>query len=326
MLLAAPASRFETLRRCASDPNAYAALQPNLRYFDHPAGFLAYRRTLAGNVVLGDPIAGPAERTALLQAFLKQHPRSIFGYLSEDAAANLAQASARPMRFVRIGTERCLDLTCPLAFSASTRGALKKAGKAQLSLAERNLAELSAAEREQLQAINQEFIRLSPAQKEIGFISRLLQFTHEPDVRFFVIQAGPERTPLGFCVLDPWYQDGGLKGYQLHQFRLLPTKIWGVFLSVVAMLAGQLQAEGYQCLSLGGCIGPASGSQLLPASSVYDYCRDVTFRLIDRYHPLTNLSKSKHEFAGFDMPRYLAAPHRLPLLPLARLARANHIL
>lgn len=196
-----PPARFEALRRCASDPNAYAALQPGLRYFDHPAGFLAYRRTLAGNVVLGDPIAGSAERPTLLRAFLQQHPKSIFGYLSEEAAAALAQASSRPMRFVRIGTERCLDLTQTLAFSASARGALKKAAKAQLSLTERNLAELSAAEREQLQAVNQEFIRLSPAQKEIGFISRLLQFTPEPDVRFFIIQAGS--TPLGLCVLHP---------------------------------------------------------------------------------------------------------------------------
>ncbi|MCC2547372.1 hypothetical protein LJY25_13030 [Hymenobacter sp. BT175] len=64
----------------------------------------------------------------------------------------------------------------------------------------------------------------------------------------------------------------------------------------------------------------------MPVSSVYDYCRDVTFRLIDRYHPLTNLSKNKFEFAGTDRNRHLAAPHRLPLVPLLRLARANHIL
>ncbi|QIX61775.1 DUF2156 domain-containing protein [Hymenobacter sp. BT18] len=320
------ATRFETLRRCASDPNAYAALQPGLQYFDHPLGFVAYRRTLAGNVVLGDPIATPHERPDLLAAYLRTYPKSIFSYLSEDGAAALFQVSRR-MQFVRIGTERCLDLTAPLAFSTATSGALKKARKARLTLVERNLATLDAAELVQLQAINQVFIQHSPAQREISFISRLLQLAPEPDVRFFLIQAGPQQQPLGFCVLDPWYEQAQLKGYQLHQFRLLPTKIWGVYLSVVALLAEQLQTEGYQCFSLGGCIGPtAATGQQLPVSTVYDYCRDVTFRLIDRYHPLTNLSKSKGEFAGADLNRYLAAPHRLPLLPLVRLARANHIL
>jgi lysylphosphatidylglycerol synthetase-like protein (DUF2156 family) len=206
-------------------------------------------------------------------------------------------------------------------------GALKKARKAHLCLVERNLAALNNAELAQLQGINHEFIRLSPSKKEIGFISRLLQFAPEPEVRFFALQAGPEHTPVGFCVLDPWYDGAQLVGYQLHQFRLLPTKIWGVFLSVVALLAEQLKAEGYQRLSLGGCIGPSNApAAAVPTASVYDYCRDVTFRLIDRYHPLTNLSKNKVEFAGTDLNRYLAAPHRLPLLPLARLARANNIL
>ncbi|RAK70233.1 phosphatidylglycerol lysyltransferase domain-containing protein [Hymenobacter edaphi] len=318
-------ARFETLRRCAADPNAYAALQPGLQYFDHPAGFVAYRRALAGPVVLGDPVAAPADLPALLTAFLRAHPRSVFGYLSEAGAAALAQASRRRMRFVRIGVERCLELTGEAAFSPAILGALKKARKAGLRVVERDLTALTPAELAPLRAINAQFISLSPAKKEIGFISRALQLAPEPDVRFFVLEAGGQ--PIGFCVLDPWYEGARLKGYQLHQFRLLPTKIWGVFLSAVAMLAEQLRAEGYQVLSLGGCIGAAcAGAQPLPASAVYDYCRDTTFRLIDRYHPLTNLSRNKFEFAGPDLPRYLAAPHRLPLLPLLRLARANNIL
>lgn len=320
-----PTARFELLRQCAADPNAYATLQPGLQYFDHAAGYVAYRRALAGPVVLGDPVAELARQPELLRAFLAAHPRSVFGYLSEAGATALAAASRRRMRFVRIGVERCLDLTQEAAFSPAIQGALKKARKAGLQLVERDLAALDAAEQAQLRALNEEFIRLSPAKKEIGFISRALHLAAEPDVRFFRLQAGAE--PIGFCVLDPWYEGGQLKGYQLHQFRLRPTKIWGVFLSAVALLATQLRAEGHRCLSLGGCIGSAvAGAQPLPASRAYDYCRDTTFRLIDRYHPLTNLSRNKFEFAGPDLHRYLAAPHRLPLLPLVRLARANHIL
>ncbi|WP_165903645.1 phosphatidylglycerol lysyltransferase domain-containing protein [Hymenobacter gummosus] len=320
-------ARLEQLRRCAADPNAYATLQPGLQYFDHPAGFVAYRRALAGPVVLGDPVAEPARLPELLAAFRRAHPRSVFGYLSEAGAAALARAEGRRLRFVRIGVERCLELQREAAFSPAILGALKKARKARLEVVERDLNALTPAEYAQLQAINAQFIRLSPAKKEIGFISRALQLAPEPDVRFFVIQAGAEAQPIGFCVLDPWYEGARLKGYQLHQFRLLPTKIWGVFLSVVATLAEQLRTEGHAALSLGGCIGAAcQGAQPLPASAVYDYCRDTTFRLIDRYHPLTNLSRNKFEFAGPDLPRYLAAPHRLPLLPLLRLARANHIL
>ncbi|HEX8659965.1 MAG TPA: phosphatidylglycerol lysyltransferase domain-containing protein, partial [Hymenobacter sp.] len=201
-----------------------------------------------------------------------------------------------------------------------------KAGKANLQLVERDLSRIPSDELAQLRQLNEQFISLSPSKKEIGFISRAMRFEAEPDVRFFAIRAGAENKPIGFLVLDPWYESGRLQGYQLHQFRLGPTKVWGVFLSVVAMLVQLLCQEGFSRLSLGGGIGRAGSSEeVIPRSWLYDHCRDATFRFIDRFHPLTNLSRNKCEFAGTDLNRYLAAPHRLPLLPLVRLARANNI-
>ncbi|MBD2766283.1 DUF2156 domain-containing protein [Hymenobacter sp. BT664] len=318
--------RLEKLRQWSSDPNAYATLQPTLCYFDHPHGYLAYRRVLAGNVVLGDPIAKPGKIEELFADFLKAYPTSVFGYLSETAAAALARVGKQPIHFVRIGVERCVNLTDQAPFSGSISGALKKAGKANLQLVERDLSRISADELAQLRQINEQFISLSQSKKEIGFISRAMRFEPEPDVRFFVIQAGAEGKPIGFLVLDPWYEGSRLQGYQLHQFRLGPTKVWGVFLSVVAMLIQLLSGEGFSRLSLGGGIGRVgSDEEMIPRSWIYDYCRDATFYLIDRFHSLTNLSRNKFEFAGTDLNRYLAAPHWLPLVPLVRLARANNI-
>jgi hypothetical protein len=196
-------------------------------------------------VVLSDPIADPDRVGEMLAAFLKKHPKSVFSYLSESGAAALARVTQHPMRFVRIGVERCVDLTNETPFSPPIQGALKKARKARLQLVERDLSKTPAEVLAQFHQINERFISLSPSNKEIGFISRTMRFAQEPDVRFLAIQAGPEARPIGFLVLDPWYEAGKLKGYQLHQFRLGPTKIWGVFLSVVAMLVEQLQAEGH---------------------------------------------------------------------------------
>jgi lysylphosphatidylglycerol synthetase-like protein (DUF2156 family) len=318
--------RLEKIRTYSSDPNAYAGLQSNLRYFDHPTGFLTYRKTLAGNVVLGAPVSSPENTVTLLSEFLAKHPASVFSYLTDDAATALLQASKKSLRFVQIGFERTIDLPVTSAYSPAVLGAIKKAKKAGLYIQEHCLSQLSTAEKCCLQQINDQFIKASPAGKEVGFISRPMQFSGEPDVRFFSINILSSPSPIGFFVLDPWYKNGKLERYQLHQFRLGPTKVWGVYLSVVALLIEKLQSEGILALSLGACVDiKTKGKPELPSSKVYQFCRDSTLRIADRYHPLKNLSRNKLEFAGTNINRYLAAPHKLPIVPLLRFAKANNM-
>jgi hypothetical protein len=46
-----PLQRLSLLAQWSDDPNAYATLQPNLLYFDHPHGYIALRRVLSRSLI-----------------------------------------------------------------------------------------------------------------------------------------------------------------------------------------------------------------------------------------------------------------------------------
>lgn len=315
--------RFEKLRGGSDDPNAYASLQPGLHYFDHELGYIAYRKAVSGHVVLGDPVTSPQHLVEFLKAYLKTHPNSVFNYVSETTANALLQASKKQMHFIHIFYDRIIELPYDAEHSRPVLGALKKARKARLRLVEKDLSVIDSGELEQLKKINDFFIEDSHAKREVGFISRTMSFHKEPDVRLFAIYTHDAASPIGFCTLDPWYRDEKLAGYQLNQFRLGPTKLWGLYLSVVAMLSDILHTEGVEKLCLGGCVDfhnpPLSD---MPASKLYSMCRKPAIRMADKYYGLANFSRNKFEFAGSNVNRYIAAPHRLPFLPLLMVTRA----
>lgn len=321
-----PEERLKALINWSNDPNAYATLQPNLTYFDHPHGYIAFRRALSGNVVLSDPIIETGKEKEVLEAFLKSYPRSIFSYASDKTAAILAELDSKPMRTMYLGVEHWLDLSQQNEVSKPIASALKKADKAGLSLKEIRWSECAPEWLDAIQALNQKFIADTPAHKEMGFISRAIHFHDEVDVRPFLIFIKNTELPIGFLVLDPWYEAGKCIGYQLHQFRLAPTKLWGVYFSVVAKLTQQLRDEGYRAFSLGGStIAENELSKHFRVSKSYNAARKIALKLAKRYHPMTNQSQIKLQFTGHDIQRYLIAPHKIPLLPLLRLVRANNI-
>lgn len=316
-------NRFEKLRLWSDDPNAYASLQPGLHYFDHDLGYIAYRKVLSGNVVLGDPVAAPENLSELLSAYLKAHPHSVFNYLSESSVKSLQVASRKRMNFMHIFFDRTLDLPYTFPYTPSIQGALKKALKANVRLVERDLSEMTPEELTHLKMIDDVFINQSRAKRELGFISRSMSFSKEPDVRFFFIYENSQVLPIGFCTLDPWYNKQKIVGYQLNQFRLGSTKLWGLYLSVVSMLTELLYAEGILKLCLGGCIDlQADILSAAPSSKIYRLCRAPSIKMADNYYGLTNLSKNKFEFVGTNINRYIAAPHITPFMPLLRISRA----
>lgn len=313
--------RLDKLRLWSNDPNAYAVLQPGFHYFDHECGFIAYRKVPFGYVVLGDPIANPENVSVVLSDYLKAFPNSVFNYVSESTALALREIGGKSINFMQIFYERYLELPYSFPNTRPVEGALKKAVKANLKVLERDLSIISEEELAQVKAINEVFIQESRVKREMGMISRTMSFEKEQDVRFFLMLADSEI--IGFCTLDPWYENQKLVGYQMNQFRRRPTKIWGLYLSVVSILTEILTQEGVERLCLGGCIDLEKDENSgMPANKLWQFCRAPSIRMSDKFYGLTNLSKNKFEFQGVDSNRFIAAPYRIPILPLFMIARA----
>lgn len=315
-------AQLAIFERWADDPNAYATLQPELRYFTRGDGYIAYREALGAPVVINDPIGAPDALPALVRAFVAERPRAMFVNLSNSGAALVAAHSPQPLRFVCTGTEHVIEL--PAAPPRAAASALRKARRGGLEIMERTGA-LEAGERAVLEGINAQFLRRSQAGRELPFIARGMCFDAEPGVRLFALY---ERgAPLGFFTLDPWRAQGRLIGAQLNQIRFGPTRLWGVYLAVVAALLPMLEAEGLEGLALGGCaFHDVDHPHALPGSAVYEGVARRAASHADRLHAMSNLTKVKLTFSGRSIHRFLAAPHRLPLLPIARLLVAARII
>jgi lysylphosphatidylglycerol synthetase-like protein (DUF2156 family) len=311
--------------RWADDPNAYATLQHDMRWFERGEAYLAYRQALGAPVVVNDPIGAPAALPGLISAFSAAHPRATYVNLSPEGAALLA-GHVRDLSFVCTGTEHVLELSgVARALPTPVRGALKKALRGELVFEERALDALSSSEHQRLLAINDDFLRRSQAGRELPLIARGMSFEPEPGVRFFTLRERGEL--LGFFTLDPWRADGALIGYQLNQIRFAPTRIWGVYLSVAARLSAQLEAEGLKALALGGCaFHGIDHAHALPTSPLYEALTRRAARHADSLHAMSTLTQLKLLFPGRPIHRFLASPHHIPLMPVLRLLRAAHIL
>lgn len=308
-----PAERLRLLAAHGDDPNGYALLQPDMEYFDHGEGFLAYRTSFWTPVVLDDPVAPREARADLVRAFLDAHPRAIFYNASGDFAAELAGLE-RGYRFAPFGTERVLDIGDEAFLeSKKIRGALKKAKKGKLALEEVDPEDAPADRLELLRAVNQEFLDATPSKKEITFISRGVRFERQEDVRLFALRCTEkgETRDFGFVVLDPYYAGGAKVGYQLNAIRFRRTKIWGVYFAVVATLARLLREEGATRLSLGGL-----AYDLVDEPSPFPHDPKMVRRMqavkdrTDEWYVMSHFTDMKLELGGDPIRRYTCLPAR----------------
>ena len=100
--LGADTTRYQLFERHASDPNAYATLQPWLETFERPhQGYIAYRRAMGEPVVVHDPVCAPGARDELLEAFCAHHPGAVFANITEPTGRTLCRVAPR-----RIGSRR----------------------------------------------------------------------------------------------------------------------------------------------------------------------------------------------------------------------------
>ena len=139
-------------------------------------------------------------------------------------------------------------------------------------------------------------------------------------------RGAPERL-FGFFTLDPYRRRGELVGGQLHQIRFEPTRIWGVYYTVVAWAAEWLRERGLAHLALGACVlDEVERREGLPRFWGAELLGQLAHDHLDRFHSMTRLTQMKLTFPGRSIRRFLAGPARLPLAPLVRLMAAARLI
>lgn len=304
-----PEQRLALIQKHSNDPNAYALVQPDIKYYDTDYGFVGYRISLGKPVVLGDPLAPADKMSDLLAAFMSKFERPVFSNITEGFGTVLHNLN-QGFRFCPFGTELIVPINVEeISKEKKVKGALKKGKKAELRLERINFDELGEAELTLLQELNTNYLEQTNAGKEVTFISRGVQFVNQPQVRFYALSCMEkgERNTFGFMVADPFYENGKHVGYQLNAVRFRRTKIWGVYFSIICLLAEQLAEEGFTHISLGGL-----AYDELDKPSTFPHDAKMQRRLTqlqkhsDKYYNTTHFTAMKLQFEGHKIRRYMA--------------------
>lgn len=242
------------VRAHGSDPISYSTLQEGLSYFETSFGYVAYQRAFGFDLTLGPPVCAERDRPELIRRFLAASKRPIFFYLPRDVADLAAELGGRRFGLSGMGVDKVVPLAgAEVPPHSRVRGALKKANRVRLEVVEVAAAELTSAQRHRLDAITRSYLRRSAVPVEMRFLNRPFSVADDGLARTFVLRQGEDAQVFGYAVLDPYFEEGRVRGYLLNLIRFERTRLWGVYYSAVAMLAAQLRREGVAELSLGFC-------------------------------------------------------------------------
>jgi lysylphosphatidylglycerol synthetase-like protein (DUF2156 family) len=243
-----PAPRNEWLHRFGADPIAVSTVQPGLRYFDTELGYVAYQRSFGVCLSLGGPICAPRDEVALAKRFLAEVPDAALFYVNDRLAR---EAGALTFR-TALGADRVLDLTRGDTFaSPSAKAAARKAARAGFSLELLCVDGGSDEDREFLKRVSASALERSVVPFEMRFLNRPMSYASSGPSHVFALALKGRR--FGYAVIDPYFENGEIKGYLLNLLRFEPTSLWGVYLATVQAIAARLAAEGIGELSLGFC-------------------------------------------------------------------------
>ncbi len=303
--------RLELIKRHGGDPIAVSTLQPGLSYFDTPQGYVAYQRAFGVALSLGGPVCAPGEEIEVARAFLAEVPDAALFYVGEELAHSIHGLTFR----TSLGSDRVLDLTRADTFdSPAAKSAARKADRAGFHLEALCLDGACAEDRAFLERVSATALQRSVVPFEMRFLNRPMStHTSGPSHVFALVQKGRR---FGYAVIDPYFEQGEIKGYLLNLLRFEPTSLWGVYLATVQALATRLAAEGIRELSLGFC--PLAELDLSHSSAVM---RPQLRWLQKRYAKIDYLSRlfqMKRELAGQWATRWLVT--RTPQLVTPMLA------
>lgn len=295
---------------------SYSALQPGMRYFGQPeTGILAYKSWMGQACVLGDPLAPPEAREALIAAFLKKRRSALFMQVGRETASILA---AQGQLVTPVGVEGALDTAAFSLFGARKRDLRHYRNKGR---AARLLVEELPDTREtraMLWPLSLQWLRKrSLFSRELAFLARPFTAEPEPGTRIF-----GARTPGGWCaftVLDPMQDHGNVTGYCVSILRHSDDAPEGACDCINLHVVEQLRAEGIHTLSLGVSpfhrleeLAQREGRGSLPVYLIFH----ALHRWGDPIYHFRGLSFHKSRYRAAETPVYTTVPRPLGVLPL----------
>jgi lysylphosphatidylglycerol synthetase-like protein (DUF2156 family) len=285
---------------------AFSALQPGMRWFETSFGAWPHVRVAGIDVTLGGPLCAAHDRTRMIERFLASSRRPLLFYLREPLLELLGGSG---LHGAGIGMDRHVDIPALLERPQKpVRGALKKARKAGLRLRPLALDELDADTRARLEQITARYLARAAVTHEMNFLNMPMRYTDDGLRRVYALEKHDREHDgvFGYAALNPIFADGTQRGWLLDILRFEPTRLWGVWLSTVYLLAEQLHVTG-ESLSLG--FAPLHGVRSAPhlPSRVLQAQLDWMVRYLSTTPYLQQLRRLKDAIPGPLEPRYLAS-------------------
>jgi lysylphosphatidylglycerol synthetase-like protein (DUF2156 family) len=241
------ARRFETFCHFGNFTMAYATLQPGMDYFDFQGGYLAYNTCWGITFVLGDPVGPVESHAAIIEAFVRAHPRTCFCQISKPVGAILARLGWYVNEF---GADIEIDLptydfTGPK--KSKLRQAARKVEREGYTIEERTVND---GDRTELDAISASWLSSKCVKQEARFLVRPLLFAEEPAVRKFYLR-DPDGWIVAFVVFDPICEHGKVIGYSPAIKRHSAEAPTGAEEAITKFAIEQFRAEGLKTFRLG---------------------------------------------------------------------------
>jgi phosphatidylglycerol lysyltransferase len=314
---------FEVFRQYGNFTMAYATLQPGMKYFQSDGGYLAYDTWGGITFVLGDPVAPARNHAAIIEAFVRSHPRTCFCQISKATGAILARLG---WLVNELGADMELDLATydfEGPKKSKFRQAAHKIEREGYTIEERMVAD---GDRADLDALSSSWLAAKTVKREARFLVRPLAFGDEPDVRKFYLR-DRDGSIVSFVTFDPICEGGEVIGYSPAIKRRAPDAPTGAEEAITKFAIEQFRAEGFATFRLG----------LLPLYDVQDSeFRDAWFlkkafqfayRYGDRWiFSFRGHADFKHRYRGNLSKVYFATYTRLNawnLIALLRLCRLH---
>ena len=259
------ARQLDLFRRYGNFTMAYATLQPGMKYFHAHGGYIAYDQSWGVTFVLGDPVAPTENHPAILEDFVRAHPRSCFCQISERTGAILEQLGWFVNEF---GADMELELP-EYDFSGSGkskfRQAARKIEREGYTIEEATVAKADAAE---LDALSSAWLATRTVRREARFLVRPFAFGDEPDIRRFYLRA-PDSSLVALVGFDPICEEGRVIGYSPAIKRRTTAAPTGAEEALCKFAIERFRAEGLRTFRLG----------LLPLYDVQDSAFREAWRL-----------------------------------------------
>jgi lysylphosphatidylglycerol synthetase-like protein (DUF2156 family) len=306
-------------------------------------GVVAYRVVGSTALVVGDPLAAPADLPPVLDGFLAHcYTHGWTPAFYQTLGATLPHYRARGLRALAIGREALVDLpgfTLSGKRIANVRHSATHAERAGLSAQLYAAGELDPATRAELRALSDEWLAAKGG-AEMGFTMGQLsaQGQPSPGARVAVARDAAGRVQAFLTVVPA----GGGRGWMLDLMRRRRDSESGAMDLLIARTAEALRDEGFARLSLSLAPLASADDDDEDAPEVARWGRRLLYEKMDGAYNYRSLFTYKKKFAVRWETRYLVyagdaalpralfavarahlpAPQRvLPRLPVARPGR-----